>query len=169
MTYVLIALMGSVAASFAYISVRKIGPSVSVFVLINYILLFTMAINIFQSTYSDYMSLLGYYKLKTFPWPKSTVSSTAWWLIVSTAFLGGCAQICINRGLQLEMAGPATSMRFLDIVLSYIWQVFFIGDETDVYSIIGAGLVSICLIIIGMKKFFVVRKARQEYEKLLLE
>ena len=60
-------------------------------------------------------------------------------------------------------------MRFLDIVLSYIWQVFFIGDETDVYSIIGAVLVSICLIIIGMKKFFVVRKARQEYEKLLLE
>ena len=169
MTYVLIALAGSVAASLAYISVRKIGSSISVFVLINYILLFTMAINIFQSSSFRDVLFVGYYKLKTFPWPKSTVSSTAWWLIISTAFLGGCAQICINRGLQLEMAGPATSMRFLDIVLSYIWQVFFIGEKTDIYSIIGAVLVSICLIIIGMRKFFIVHKARHEYEKLLLE
>ena len=137
-----------------------------------------MAINIFQSTFSSpkflhyisyVISLLGYYKLKTFPWPKKTVSGTAWWLIISTVFLGGGAQVCINRGLQLEMAGPATSMRFLDIVLSYIWQVWFIGEETDTFSVIGAILVSICLMLIGVKKFITVRKARLEYEKLLLE
>lgn len=84
-------------------------------------------------------------------------------------FLGGGAQICINRGLQLEMAGPATSMRFLDIVLSYIWQVWFIGEATDAFSVVGAILVSICLMLIGVKKFITVRKARLEYEKLLLE
>lgn len=167
-----IAFCGSVAAALAYISVRKVGPSVSIFVLINYIFIFTMAINIFQGMLLILISNLshvGYYKLKTFPWPKKTVSSTAWWLIISTVFLGGGAQICINRGLQLEMAGPATSMRFLDIVLSYVWQVCIIRDPTDAYSIIGAILVSICLMLIGIKKFLTVRKARLEYEKLLLE
>ena len=49
MLYVTIALGGSIAASFAYIAVRKVGPTVSVFVLINYILVFTLLINIFQS------------------------------------------------------------------------------------------------------------------------
>lgn len=155
--YVLIALLGSVAAAFAYIAVRKVGPTVSVFVLINYILIFTMLINIFQS----------YYKLRTFPWPKSTTTVKGWLLLVATSLLGAGAQICINRGLQLEKAGPATSMRFLDIVLSYVWQVVINKDPTDVYSIIGAILVSICLILIGMKKWWVVRKARLEYEKLL--
>lgn len=167
-----IAFCGSVAAALAYISVRKVGPSVSIFVLINYIFIFTMAINVFQGMFLIllyYLSHVGYYKLKTFPWPKKTVSGTAWWLIISTVFLGGGAQICINRGLQLEMAGPATSMRFLDIVLSYIWQVGILSDPTDVYSIIGAILVSICLMLIGIKKFLTVRKARLEYEKLLLE
>ena len=49
MLYVMIALSGSIAASFAYTAVRKVGPTVSVFVLINYILVFTLLINIFQS------------------------------------------------------------------------------------------------------------------------
>ena len=153
----MIALIGSIAAAFAYIAVRKVGPTVSVFVLINYILIFTMLINIFQS----------YYKLHTFPWPKSTTTMQGWLLLVATSLLGAGAQICINRGLQLEKAGPATSMRFLDIVLSYVWQVVITKDPTDVYSIIGAILVSICLILIGLKKWWVVRKARLEYERLL--
>lgn len=86
---------------------------------------------------------------------------------MGTAFLGAGAQICINRGLQLEKAGPATSMRFLDIILSYIWQVWILHEKTDGYSIIGAILVSICLIMMGMKKWWNVRKARLVYEQLL--
>ena len=61
---------------------------------------------------------------------------------MGTAFLGAGAQICINRGLQLEKAGPATSMRFLDIILSYIWQVWILHEKTDGYSIVGAERVS---------------------------
>ena len=57
MLYVMIALSGSIAASFAYIAVRKVGPTVSVFVLINYILVFTLLINIFQSAHSASRSL----------------------------------------------------------------------------------------------------------------
>lgn len=40
----MIAFAGSCAAALAYIAVRKVGPSVSAFVLINYILIFTMLI-----------------------------------------------------------------------------------------------------------------------------
>ena len=167
MLYVTIALAGSIAASFAYIAVRKVGPTVSVFVLIHYILLCTLLINIFQSACMRRVSRVGYYKLSVFPWPKHTTSPTAWWLLVATAFLGAGAQICINRGLQLEKAGPATSMRFLDIILSYVWQVWILHEHTDAYSIVGATLVSVCLIMMGMKKWWNVRKARLAYEQSL--
>lgn len=163
-------MVGSVAASLAYISVRKVGPSVSIFVLINYILLFTMAINIFQSiSFLFLFLLLDYYKFGKFPWPSSSLSGKGWLLILCCTACGAIAQVSINRGLQLEMAGPATSMRFLDVVCSYIWQVFFIHDKIDVYSIVGASIVSICLIMISLRKYLVVRKARQDYEKLLIE
>ena len=69
--------------------------------------------------------------------------------------------------MQLEKAGPATSMRFLDIVLTYIWQVLFMHDKVDGYSIIGATLVSICLLTIGMHKWWLIRKARLAYEASL--
>ena len=55
-------------------------------------------------------------------------------------------------------------MRFLDIVLTYIWQVLFMHDKVDGYSIIGATLVSICLITIGMHKWWLIRKASLDYE-----
>ena len=102
-----------------------------------------------------------------FPWPKANVGGTAWLLILCCTVTGALAQVSINRGLQLEMAGPATSMRFLDIVLSYVWQVFFIGEATDVYSIVGASLVTLSLFMICLRKYFVVKKAREEYEQLL--
>ena len=55
----------------------------SVFVLINYILLFTMAINIFQAEY----------KLKKFPWPNPHTSLKAWMWLCSTGVLGVGAQV----------------------------------------------------------------------------
>ena len=93
----------------------------------------------------------------------------AWLWLVSTGFLGAGAQMCINRGLQLEKAGPATSMRFMDIVLSYVWQVMILHESVDTFSIIGATLVSLCLILIGFKKWWYVRKARLEYEQSFLK
>lgn len=75
--------MGSCAAALAYIAVRKVGPTVSAFVLINYILLFTILIGIFQS----------YFLLHIFPWPKKHLPVVAWLWLVSTGFLGAGAQV----------------------------------------------------------------------------
>lgn len=68
--------------------------------------------------------------------------------------------------MQLEKAGPASSMRFLDIVFSHCWQILFF-QEGDAYSYIGAILVSSCLIIIGLDKWCSIRKARLQYEATL--
>lgn len=59
-------------------------------------------------------------------------------------------------------------MRFLDIVFSYVWQVFFLHQPMTPFSVTGAVLVSLCLILIGMKKWWYVRKARLAYEQSLL-
>jgi singapore isolate B (sub-type 7) whole genome shotgun sequence assembly, scaffold_2 len=82
----LIAFAGSCAAALAYIAVRKVGPSVSAFVLINYILIFTMLIAVFQS----------YFMIHIFPWPKKQLPVQAWLWLVSTGFLGAGAQVEIE-------------------------------------------------------------------------
>ena len=82
----MIAFAGSCAAALAYIAVRKVGPSVSPFVLINYILVFTMLIAVFQS----------FLMLHIFPWPKKQLSIQAWIWLVSTGFLGAGAQVWIK-------------------------------------------------------------------------
>ena len=58
-------------------------------------------------------------------------------------------------------------MRFLDVVLSYGWQILFF-HQSDIYGMIGALLVSLCLIIIGLNKWWTVRKVRLAYEASLL-
>lgn len=70
----------------AYIAVRKAGPTVSVFVLINYALVFTMLINIFQGYYSA---------LHAFPWPKAGTPLMAWVLLMGISVLGSLAQVCL--------------------------------------------------------------------------
>lgn len=84
-----IALLGSVAAALAYIAVRKVGPSVSVFVLINYVLFFTLLINIYQGYAS---------KLHSFPWPKSGTPFSAWLLLAGISVLGASAQVIVIIG-----------------------------------------------------------------------
>lgn len=76
--------MGSVSAALAYVAVRKAGPTVSVFVLINYALLFTLIINIYQGYASP---------LHAFPWPKATTPAMAWLLLVGISVLGSLAQV----------------------------------------------------------------------------
>ena len=54
------------------------------------------------------------------------------------AFLGQCT---LNSGLQHAQAGPGTVMRNLDVVFSYIYQVFLLHSAASIFSIVGAGLI----------------------------
>ena len=85
--------MGSVSAALAYVAVRKAGPTVSVFVLINYALFFTLLINIYQGYVSP---------LHAFPWPKSTTPVMGWVLLVGISVLGSLAQVRICTFIHLS-------------------------------------------------------------------
>lgn len=73
---------------------------------------------------------------------------------------GFAGQVCLNKGMQMERAGPASAMRFVDIVFVFIWEMAFLGVKASAWSVAGAVLISICIIIIGVKKVVIERRRR---------
>ncbi|KAF8794752.1 Solute carrier family 35 member G1 like protein [Argiope bruennichi] len=60
----------------------------------------------------------------------------------------------VTMALQCEYAGPVTTVRAAaDICLAFLWQIFIFHDVPDFYGIIGAILVSVSIILIGLNKW----------------
>jgi drug/metabolite transporter (DMT)-like permease len=47
----------------------------------------------------------------------------------------------MTRGLQLETAGRATSIGYLQIVFAATWGLLVFGEMPDAWSFIGAGVI----------------------------
>lgn len=72
--------------------------------------------------------------------------------------MGFIGQLLMNRGLQIEKAGPAALMRNLDIVLAFIYQITILHITPTPWSIAGAVLILTCTSIVGIAK---ARKSQQ--------
>ncbi|XP_053985124.1 solute carrier family 35 member G1-like [Hylaeus anthracinus] len=75
-----------------------------------------------------------------------------WSKILLVAFTGLCGQILVTNALKIEGAGKVSVTRSLDIILAYIVQVYFFGDQPSSTSIVGAFLVIISVICMGFEK-----------------
>lgn len=76
-----------------------------------------------------------------------------WLLVVLGAFSFG-GQLLLTRALQLEQAGPVSVVRSAaDIVFVFIWQVAFFGEVPDRYTLSGAVLVTVCVLLTGLRKW----------------
>jgi len=133
---VAIALFGAVMAGFAYVTVRKIGPSAHALVLVNYF-----------SVLSLICSPIAMLILKDFVWP----SDDCWLPIFGMGIAATIAQVMLNRGLQLEKAAKATTMNYLQIVFSFIWELLILNNLPNYFSIIGAGLIAGWAVIVLFK------------------
>lgn len=78
-----------------------------------------------------------------------------WYLMVILAILSFCGQVLLTRSLQLELAGPVSIVRATaDIALSFVWQLIIFRETPDVWSITGALLVSSCMLLTGIRKWY---------------
>lgn len=75
-----------------------------------------------------------------------------WGLAVAVSLLGLTGQVLVAQALRLEGAGKVSVTRSLDIVLAFILQVFIFGEYPDWMSILGATLVLICVVGIGLEE-----------------
>lgn len=61
----------------------------------------------------------------------------------------------LTLALQLENAGPVALARTADIVFAFIWQVLFFKEVPNIYSLVGAFLVTSSVVITGLRKWVV--------------
>jgi len=78
-----------------------------------------------------------------------------WLLIVALMCFSFFGQLLLTRSLQLENAGAVAIVRSAaDILLAFVWQIWFFGDMPDIWSISGAFLVTTCLVLTSLRKGF---------------
>jgi hypothetical protein len=80
-------------------------------------------------------------------------------LVGAFAFFG---QILFNKGVQLERAGPASVIRTLDVVFSFIWQMAVEHIMPNPWSVLGAIVILLCVFAVGVRNF---KNTKKEPEK----
>lgn len=75
-----------------------------------------------------------------------------WGLIFMVATTGLSGQVLVTKALKIEGAGKVSVTRSLDIILAFIIQVYFFGEEASETSIIGAVLILASVICMGFER-----------------
>ncbi|CAG2106652.1 unnamed protein product [Medioppia subpectinata] len=81
---------------------------------------------------------------------------TGWWTWTLLAGIGLCGvgdQYFLTVAFKYESAGPVSVTRTFNIVLSFIWEVVLLQESIEWTSILGACLVSSCVVILAMDKW----------------
>ncbi|KAJ2546384.1 hypothetical protein GGH95_006861 [Coemansia sp. RSA 1836] len=140
----LCALLGAAAVALAYVSIRKAGTAVHAMVHVTYFgIVGTMgglALMAAANT-GDLHSLLFSF---------SAITMLDFWLVVGVGLAAFAAQFLMNWGLQLAPAGPAVMMRNSDIVITFILDAVLYRTVPGLSSIIGAAIITGCVISMGL-------------------
>jgi hypothetical protein len=59
----------------------------------------------------------------------------------------------MTLALHYESAGPVSVTRTFNIVLAFLWDIFLFSQTFDWTSVVGASLVSVCIIILAIFKW----------------
>ncbi|DBA00910.1 TPA: LOW QUALITY PROTEIN: hypothetical protein N0F65_006110, partial [Lagenidium giganteum] len=121
---VMCAILGAVTQAAVYVCMRHLRQ-VHFLVVIHYFLVAGCVLSGLSLLFVDQRFLIP-------------TSWTMWLAMVGTGFLGFIAQICLTRGFQLEKAGPASVMRYLDIVFVFLWDTVLLGERINAWSTVGA-------------------------------
>jgi drug/metabolite transporter (DMT)-like permease len=75
-----------------------------------------------------------------------------WLVLLGVGVSTQVAQLYMTRGLQMERAGRATSVGYLQIVFAAAWGILFFGEVPDAWSVAGAVLiVGSTLVLLGTR------------------
>lgn len=121
--YVGLALLGAFCSACAYVSIRKLTdehPLVIVF-------------------YLPVITVVGTVPIvgPALVWP----TPLEWLVLAGVGVTTQVAQVYMTRGLQLEPAGRATAVGYLQIVFAGIWGALFFAEYPDALSLLGALLI----------------------------
>ena len=122
--HVAIALLGALSSASAYVMVRRLRGIDHPLVIVLYFPLVTVP-------------LTFPFVLAGWTWP----SPWEWVVLLGIGASTQAGQVYMTRGLQLEAAGRATSVGYLQIVFAAVWGLLIFGEMPDVWSFIGAAVI----------------------------
>lgn len=144
----LMALLGAVLASVAYITIRYLGTNVH------------FIINV--SSIGFFLSFFGLFYVR--PILSQMMAFGKPLLFIFLAALAGVfGQVSLTLGLQRCRAGPGVLMRNVDVPASYILGILFLRETTHWVRLFGSVLILSSAIAIGLRQAFRLReKAENE-------
>jgi drug/metabolite transporter (DMT)-like permease len=123
--YLAVALMGALFSAAAYVSVRQLGRTEHPLVVVFYFPLVTVPLAL-------PFALVGWI------WP----TPMEWLILLGIGVSTQAGQLSITRGLQMEPAGRATAVGYLQIVFAAVWGALFFREFPGVFGIVGAVLIA---------------------------
>jgi drug/metabolite transporter (DMT)-like permease len=118
------ALCGVVCSSLAYVTVRRLVRTEHPLVIVFYFPLVATPLAL--------------------PWMLSSFAMPQpidWLLLVGLGVATQVGQVCMTRGLELERAGRATTISYLQVAFAMIWQLAVFGDLPGPWTLAGASLI----------------------------
>lgn len=77
-----------------------------------------------------------------------------WFYILALGLFSFFGQVLLTRSLQLEAAGPVSVVRAAtDIALAFVWQLWLFNEIPDIWSISGALIVTLCVLLTSVRKW----------------
>jgi drug/metabolite transporter (DMT)-like permease len=139
-----VALLGAAFAGLAYMSVRKIGHAASANVMVLYYSALSVPLTLLGSRY-----LAGTWNV----WiGGATLNTGDWSCILCTGITAYTGQYLTNLGLQYETAATGTLATCSQIVFTYLFEMLFLHEPINLWSIAGTVLILGFMIVVGMQK-----------------
>ena len=122
--HVAIAVAGALFSATAYVTVRKLRDIDHPLVVVFYFPIVTVP-------------LVLPFAIRGWIWP----TPVEWLILMAVGIATQIAQVYMTRGLQLEPAGRATAVGYLQIVFAALWGVLLLGERPDRWSVLGAAII----------------------------
>lgn len=102
------------------------------------------------STYSVFQTTSIAWATGKLCWPKC---GTERLLVIALGIFSFSGQMLLTIASQLEEAGLVAIARTVDVVFAFIWQIIFFNEIPNIFSIVGAILVTSSVVMIGLRKW----------------
>jgi drug/metabolite transporter (DMT)-like permease len=75
-----------------------------------------------------------------------------WGVLFATGVSTQIAQVYMTRGLQLEPAGRATAVGYLQVVFAATWGVLLLNERPDIWSAVGAAVIIGGTLLVSLRR-----------------
>ncbi|MBK16991.1 MAG: EamA family transporter [Prochlorococcus sp. SP3034] len=127
---VIIAFIGAICTSLAYIAVKKLSEKEDVFIIIKYFPL---------------VSVISLSPLVILNWITPKVDDFIW--IIGIGIFTQMGQTFLTKGLKKLKASQAASINYLQVIFGSIWGIYIFEETININFIIGSGFVLLGTII----------------------